>query len=215
MRNHSSSIIYFLLSALVLFNIGVFAFLLGALNDSDAGTLKMMRAKEIATVSSNLSKRVYDAGVALSGLSITKNQMFSNRFDKAIGKIPQDVTVLKDLIDEKDARQFAALMKVAELLPDAINSMGDAREQVISGKEVGAAEVRRVMFGPMHAKAEEIQKALQIIVDENKELANARIPEHIEHFETFKMLIIISIVGNSILGIATAITIGKTLKRFA
>lgn len=214
MNSKLRAITFSLLTVLVLFNIGVFVFLLGALKDSETATLKMMRAKEIATVSSNLSKRLYDAGVALGGLSMTKSHLFSTRFDKSIRQIPVDVTELKDLIDQRNAVQFDALMKVAELLPDAIKSMGDAREQIMTSKETGVARGRS-FFGQMHSKAEAIQKSLQVIVDDSKELANAKIPTRLAHFETITMMLIIGALGNLILGVALAVSINKMLQRQA
>jgi hypothetical protein len=206
-------ITYSILAVLVLFNIIISVFLMGALKQSEAATLRIMRAKEIATVSSNLSKRVYDAGVALGGLTMTRSQVFSDRFDKSISAIPQDVTDLKDLIEQKNARQFDALMKVAELLPDTIKYMGEVRTQIMNSKETGLGRGGRGVFGRMHASAAAIQQSLQVIVDENKGLANSKVPTHLINFETINQLLVVDAVGNLLLGIAVGICIRKCLKR--
>jgi CHASE3 domain sensor protein len=203
-------ITYSILAVLVLFNIGISGFLIGALKQSEAATLRIMRAKEIATVSSNLSRRVYDAGVALGGLTMTRSQMFSDRFDKSISAIPQDVTDLKDLIEQKNARQFDALMKVAELFPDTIKHMGEVRTQIMNSKETGVVRGGRGVFGRMHASAAAIQQSLQVIVDENKDLANSKVPTHLINFETINVFLIGAVAGNVILGIALALSIRKT-----
>lgn len=201
---------YSLLAILVFFNIGISVFLSGALNESEETTLRVMRAKEIATVSSNLSKRVYDAGVALGGLTMTKSQMFSDRFDKSIGAIPKDVTDLKDLIEQKNARQFEAFMKVVELLPDTIKYMGEVRAQILNSKETGMGRGGRGIFGRMQANAAAIQQSLQVIVDENKELANSKVPTRLINFEMIKAFLIATAFGNAILGIALAFIMRKT-----
>ncbi len=203
-------ITYSILAVLVLCNIIISVFLMGALRQSEAATLRTMRAKEIAAVSSNLSKRVYDAGVALGGLTMTRSQLFSDRFDKLISAIPQDVTDLKDLIEQKNVRQFDALMKVAELLPDTIKYMGEVRTQIMNSKETGLGRGGRGVFGKMHASAALIQQSLQVIVDENKDLANSKVPTHLINFETINALLIGAVAGNVILGIALALSIGKT-----
>ncbi len=214
MNSKLRGITYSLLTVLVLFNIGFFICLHGAFNDSESATLRMMRAKEIATVSSNLSRHLYDAGVALGGLSMTKNRLFLTRFDKSIRPIPFEVLTLKELVDEKNTVQFDALMKVAELFPDAIKSMDVAREQIMTSKEIGAARGPSV-FRQMHTKAEAIQQSLQVLVDDSKQLANARIPSHLAHFETINMMLIICAFGNLVVGAALAVSINRMLKRQA
>ncbi len=199
-----------LIAVSLLFNIGISVFLMGALKESEAATLRIMRAKEIASVSSNLSKRIYDAGVALGGLTMTRSQLFSDRFDKLIGAIPQEVTDLKDLIEQKNARQFYALMKVAELLPDTIKYMAEVRTQIMNSKETGLGRGSRGVFGKMHASAALIQQSLQVIVDENKDLANSKVPAHLINFEAINAFLIAAVAGNVILGIALAFFIRKT-----
>ena len=91
---------YVALILLIAFNVLLFVALGGMIRNSETATLQMMRAKEISAVASNLSKRLYDAGVALGGLTVTKSKLFSERFDKMIVSIPHDVSDLRDLIGQ-------------------------------------------------------------------------------------------------------------------
>lgn len=211
LKKNLRGITYAIVALLVSFNIVLSIFLLGALKDSEDATLKIMRAKEIAAVSSNLSKHVYDAGVALGGLSVTKSQLFCDRFDKLISAIPHEVTDLKDLIEQKNARQFDALMKVAELLPDTIKYMGEVRTQIMNSKETGLGRGDRGLFARMHANAGAIQKSLQLIVDENKELANLKVPAHLINFETINIWLLASLVVNILLGFLTFFLLSNQL----
>ena len=52
---------------------------------------RQIRSKAIISRANTLSKLFYDAGVAMGGYSITKSPLFSDRYDKIVRQIPQDL----------------------------------------------------------------------------------------------------------------------------
>ena len=64
-----------------------------------------VRSKAIISQSNALSKLFYDAGVAMGGYSITKSQLFSERYDKIVRQIPEDVKELRSLVEEDQEKQ--------------------------------------------------------------------------------------------------------------
>lgn len=165
-------------------------------------TLRTMRAKEISTVASDLSKRIYDAGVAASGLSITKSKMFADRYAKATRQIPWDVLELRGLVGETDKLQFDALFKVADLLPGTLKSMDLQIARVESGEAKVNKENARQMILPMYENAQQIQQSLKVLIDANRELANSKIGPHLHNFYLIRTLLLQGLGGNVILGAA-------------
>jgi CHASE3 domain sensor protein len=202
MNKNSRKIANVLLPALILFNCFVFALSLSAMNESETVTLRTMRAKEISTVASDLSKRIYDAGVAAGGLSVTKSKLFSDRYVKATRQIPFDVLELKGLVQETDKVQFDALFKVADLLPVTLKAMDQQIAKVESGEAKVTRENAREMIMPMHESAQQIQQSLKVLIDANRDLANSRIGRQLHNFSLIRTLFILGLGGNVILGAA-------------
>ncbi len=204
---------YVALILLIAFNVLLFVALGGMIRNSETATLQMMRAKEISAVASNLSKRLYDAGVALGGLTVTKSKLFSERFDKMIVSIPHDVSDLRDLIGQDSPKQFQSLLKVAELLPDTIKNMGEVRAMAEDSKTTSADKNYQRMLGTMQQNAQQIQQSLRIIAEENQELANAKIPTGLPGSATIKMLLLLGVSGNIVLGVAIVFLFSRVLRR--
>ena len=187
-----------------LISVGMAIALLFIWTGAEKQTISIMRAKEITALTSNLSKRIYDAGVALGGFSVTRSKLFLHRFDKTIGEIPHEVSELKDLIRTEDKKQFDALAKVADLLPDAIKQMDAAKVAVMEGQGVTDRAGFRSTFLPMNSMAQEIQENLKMIAEENKDLANSKVPNSLPNQQLF---VLVTIFGFLIL-------LGLVLKSF-
>lgn len=202
MNKNSRKIAYVLLPVLILFNCFVFALSMYAIKEAEELTLRTMRAKEISTVASDLSKSIYDAGVAASGLSVTKSKIFSDRYVKAARRIPFAVTELKGLVEETDKVQFDALFKVADLLPETLKGMDQQIAQATSGEAKITKENALKMILPMHENAQQIQRALKVLIDENQHLANSEVGHCLPGFEVVQYLLPIGLAGNLIIGAA-------------
>ncbi len=199
LKNKARIMVLMDLFYMALISLGLAIALLMMWNNAEKKTVSMMRAKEITAIASDLSKHIYDAGVALGGFSVTRSKLFLNRFDKTIIEIPHEVSSLKDLINPEDKPQFDALARIADLLPDTIKLMDAAKIAVMEGK-VGADPASfRSSFTPMNSKAQDIQDNLRVIADENKTLANAKVPDSLPNSQTFLLFAVIGSLAQILL----------------
>lgn len=198
--------------ALLLFNLVVLSSLFFAIKHAEDITLRIMRSKEIFNVSNDLSKRLYEAGVALGGMSMTGSQIFSSRFNRLIEPIPHDVAILKETIDSSNKIQTDALLKVAELLPDTIKAMGEARESIERERGSGAKGNFREKYRSLFDSAEEIQKNLAVIANDCRDVAQVPVPKTLSNSDLTTLLIIAGALGNIFISSALFVSLRKTAK---
>lgn len=198
--------------ALLLFNLVVLVSLFFAIKHAEDITLRIMRSKEIFNVSNDLSKRLYEAGVALGGMSMTGSQIFSSRFNRLIEPIPHDVAILKETIDSSNKIQTDALLKVAELLPDTIKAMGEARESIERERGGGAKGNFREQYRSLFDSAEEIQKNLAVIANDCRDVAQVPVPKTLSNSDMTTLLIIAGALGNIFISAALFASLRKTAK---
>jgi CHASE3 domain sensor protein len=74
------------------------------------------KAKEVTAQTTILSKYFYDAGLAVGAYSLTRNQMFAERYNKLVAQIPVALENLHQLVDEqpKTASRFDAIKQLTQ-----------------------------------------------------------------------------------------------------
>ena len=90
---------------------------------------EQVRMRAVKAQCNALSKRLYDAGVAMGGYSITENDLYWDRFNKIIKGIPEDLKELRAL-EESDS---VALKKVDEIevtINDGMKLLLEAKESI-------------------------------------------------------------------------------------
>src|SRR5262245_48346209 len=82
--------------------IGVLVMLL---KEAETEAEKQARSKAIIAQSSVLSRLFYDAGMTMSGYSITKSVLFKDRYDKTVAQIPREFSQLESLVGNNTQQQ--------------------------------------------------------------------------------------------------------------
>ncbi len=103
-----------------------------------------------------LSKLFYDAGVAMGGYSITKNDLFSERFNKIIKGIPEALKELRAL-EESDS---VALKKVDEIevtINDGMKLLLEAKESIDDNAHRTCQLYGRHRYKELRAVADRLQ----------------------------------------------------------
>ena len=135
-----------------------------------------MRAKEITAQGTILSKYFYDAGLAIGAYSLTRNQMFAERYNRLAAQIPGALENLHQLVDLSpiSADRFDAIKQITqkgltELYKD--KQIGDKGELNALTDDQGQA---RKAYKQIKLIADALQQELdQLSAEEEKMSAQA------------------------------------------
>lgn len=126
---------------------------------------EQVKIRAVNTQITALSKLFYDAAVAMGGYSITKNDLFSERFNKIIKEIPADLKELRAL-EESDRVALKKLDAIDVTINDGMNLLMESKK-AIDDKTIDVANVRkRHSFQKIRAFADRLQEQLKELQQE-------------------------------------------------
>lgn len=152
----------------------VFSFLLLSilavlLHGTEVEVQRQVRSKEIIAQANSFSKLFYDVGIAMAGYSITKSPLFSDRYDKIVRQIPQDLDNLKDLIGD-NPRQQQILDNLRKITYTGLALLGEAKK-AIDDNQVDVAQFRaRHMYKEIRALADRLQDELRALTEDERRI---------------------------------------------
>ncbi len=115
----------------LIFEVIFLATLTYLLRQAEIEVQRQVRSKAIISQANTLSKLFYDAGVAMGGYSITKSPLFSDRYDKIVRQIPQDLDELKNLVGE-NSRQQQILQNLQVITVTGLKILGEANRLLMT-----------------------------------------------------------------------------------
>ncbi len=150
------------------------------LRQAEIEVQRQVRSKAIISQANTLSKLFYDAGVAMGGYSITKSPLFSDRYDKIVKQIPQDLDELRTLVGE-NGRQQTILANLKKITEDGLSILTEAKS-AIDDNRVDVAQFRaRHMYKEIRSLADRLQDELRgLTEDEGKLRARGRSSKQIK-----------------------------------
>lgn len=124
-----------------------------------------VRSKAIIAEANSVSKGFYDAGVAMGGYSITKSPLFSDRYDKIVAIIPEDMAELHELV-KNNPKQLQSMRNIFKTTTSGLRILGEAKA-AIDDNRVDVAQFRaRHMYKEMRSIGDKLQDELRGITDE-------------------------------------------------
>lgn len=146
--------------------------LTGLLVQAEEEVQEQVRSKAIISQANALSKLFYDAGVAMGGYSITKSQLFSDRFDKIVRQIPIDEDELSSLIGDDQNKQVQ-VAHISEITSEGLKILGDAKV-AIDDNRVDVAQFRaRHMYKQIRQLSDQLQDELKSLTDDYRRIENS------------------------------------------
>src|ERR1700722_10413295 len=124
----------------LIFEVIFLATLTYLLRQAEIEVQRQVRSKAIISQANTLSKLFYDAGVAMGGYSITKSPLFSDRYDKIVHQIPQDLEELKTLLGD-NPRQQQILQTLKQITENGLAILTEAKS-AIDDNRVDVAQFR-------------------------------------------------------------------------
>lgn len=178
----------------------------------DTERLEQIRARAIITQSDNISKLFYDAGVAMGGYSITKSQLFSDRYKKISEQIPPSLQELKSLIGKNPSQQ-ALSSRVETTIQDGMKTLSEAKA-AIDENRVDVAQFRsRHMYKSLRQSTDQLQAELKsLTAAKDDKVEGAKISSSATIW--FYSLLVLSLILDFVV-LSLALLSSKRQKKFA
>jgi PAS domain S-box-containing protein len=203
-----------LVSVPLIFELIFLATLTALLRQAEIEVQRQVRSKAIISQANTLSKLFYDAGVAMGGYSITKSPLFSDRYDKIVRQIPQDLNELKNLVGD-NARQQQILQNLQGITVTGLKILGEAKS-AIDDNRVDVAQFRaRHMYKEIRSLADRLQDELRGLTEDERKIESEGPEAQNRSRATVKLFLVVGVVFNVLLAVALALFfsrgIGKRL----
>lgn len=125
---------------------------------------KQLRANTIIAKSNMVSKLFYDAGIAIAGYSITKNQLLSDRYGKVSLTIPQEVSDLRTAIGNTPAEKQIGT-SVNQISSSGLEILNEAKSQSESDHFDTSQVNLREMYREIRSLADRLSNELTQLID--------------------------------------------------
>jgi PAS domain S-box-containing protein len=150
----------------------------------------------------------------MGGYSITKSPLFSDRYDKIVRQIPQDLNELKNLVGD-NARQQQILQNLQGITVTGLKILGEAKS-AIDDNRVDVAQFRaRHMYKEIRSLADRLQDELRGLTEDERKIESEGPEAQNRSRATVKLFLVVGVVFNVLLAVALALFfsrgIGKRL----
>lgn len=125
---------------------------------------------KLCSLSETIMTLAYDSGVAMGGYSITKDPMFSKRYDKIAEALPKRVQELKQLVADSPEEMHATeeILK----LSNSILQTNSETKKLIDDPRTDVDQFKdRHAFKVLRAKADDLKAEIQNLRDKDLERA--------------------------------------------
>ncbi len=182
------------------------------LRQAEIEVQRQIRSKAIISQANTLSKLFYDAGVAMGGYSITKSPLFSDRYDKIVRQIPQDLNELKSLVGD-NPRQQKILENLADITVTGLKILGEAKA-AIDDNRVDVAQFRaRHMYKEIRSLADRLQDELRGLTEDERKIESESPEVQNRNRATVKLFLVVGVVFNILLAVALALFFSRGIGR--
>lgn len=182
------------------------------LRQAEIEVQRQIRSKAIISQANTLSKLFYDAGVAMGGYSITKSPLFSDRYDKIVRQIPQDLQELKSLVGD-NPRQQKILENLADITVTGLKILGEAKA-AIDDNRVDVAQFRaRHMYKEIRSLADRLQDELRGLTEDERKIESESPEVQNRNRASVKLFLVVGVVFNILLAVALALFFSRGIGR--
>lgn len=196
----------------LIFEVIFLATLTYLLRQAEIEVQRQVRSKAIISQANTLSKLFYDAGVAMGGYSITKSPLFSDRYDKIVRQIPQDLDELKNLVGD-NARQQQILQNLQVITVTGLKILGEAKS-AIDDNRVDVAQFRaRHMYKEIRSLADRLQDELRGLTEDERKIESEGPEAQNRNRAMVKIYLVIGVLLNFLIAVALALYFSRGISR--
>jgi len=196
----------------LIFEVVFLAALTFLLRQAEIEVQRQVRSKAIISQANTLSKLFYDAGVAMGGYSITKSPLFSDRYDKIVHQIPQDLEELKSLVGD-NSRQQQILQNLQVITVTGLKILGEAKS-AIDDNRVDVAQFRaRHMYKEIRSLADRLQDELRGLTEDERKIESESPEVQNRNRMLVKSILVVGVLLNIAIAIALALYFSRGITR--
>ena len=196
----------------LIFEVVFLAALTFLLRQAEIEVQRQVRSKAIISQANTLSKLFYDAGVAMGGYSITKSPLFSDRYDKIVHQIPQDLDELKSLVGD-NSRQQEILQHLQVITVTGLKILGEAKS-AIDDNRVDVAQFRaRHMYKEIRSLADRLQDELRGLTEDERKIESESPEAQNRNRMLVKVILVVGVLLNIVIAIALALYFSRGITR--
>lgn len=196
----------------LIFEVIFLATLTYLLRQAEIEVQRQVRSKAIISQANTLSKLFYDAGVAMGGYSFTKSPLFSDRYDKIVRQIPQDLDELKNLVGE-NPRQQQILQNLQVITVTGLKILGEAKS-AIDDNRVDVAQFRaRHMYKEIRSLADRLQDELRGLTEDERKIESEGPEAQNRNRAMVKIYLVIGVLVNFLIAVALALYFSRGISR--
>jgi CHASE3 domain sensor protein len=135
---------------------------------------QVSRHLQLSSLVDEISKLNYDAGVAMGGYSITKDAIFSTRFEKIEAELPKRVAELKHLVSKMPQEEEAA--ESIDKLSTRILDVNRKAKAQIDDPHLDVANFKaRPLYKTLRDNSDKLQNQIQSIRQKDLAIVNKAI----------------------------------------
>ncbi|HEY9715426.1 MAG TPA: PAS domain S-box protein, partial [Chroococcales cyanobacterium] len=201
-----------IVSVPLVFELIFLGILTGLLRQADFEVQRQIRSKAIISQANTLSKLFYDAGVAMGGYSITKSPLFSDRYDKIVRQIPQDLDELRNLVGD-NPKQQEILENLKVITVTGLKILNEAKT-AIDDNRVDVAQFRaRHMYKQIRSLADKLQDELRGLTEDERKIESQGPEAQNRSRNQVKLFLVLGVIVNVLLAFGLAIVFSRGIGR--
>jgi CHASE3 domain sensor protein len=180
------------LLALIIIHLTFAVSIIFAYLNCDRELQKEAHAQEIVASTTILSKLYYDAGLAIGAYSLTKNDMFADRYQKLIGQIPTAIETLHVLTDQQPVKEIK-FQEIEQVAKQALTQLISAKAVIDSNASspfTGNQGEVRALYKKIKLVTDQLQDKLDQLSQGEQKLAK----DSPHHRKIFQLLLATSFI---------------------
>lgn len=192
----------------LIFELIFLALLTALLGQAEIEVQKQIRSKAVIAQANTLSKLFYDAGVAVAGYSITRSPLFSDRYNKIVRQIPQDLHELKGIVGD-NVHQQQILHNLEQITVTGLTILNEAKS-AIDQNRLDIAQFRaRHMYKDIRSLADRLQEELHALTEDERRIENEGPGAQNRSKLIVKLCLSVGVVFNILLAVGLAFVFNK------
>lgn len=146
--------------------------LTGLMHDAESKQWQQMHANAVIFEAGNLQRIMHDAGIAIGGYSITKNDMYGQRSSQIIDSIPDHLYKLRKLV-VGNPRQQIAMQNLERETMHGLQMLRNARQSIKDSSQAQGMRRIRDLYDELRDTTNRMGEQIDSITNESRAVQEA------------------------------------------
>jgi len=189
----------------LILNLGFLAILTYLLHQAEIEVRTVVRSREIISEADNLYFSIEDSGMAMAGYSITKSQVFAQRYEKTSQDIPETIKKLRELVS--DNQEQTDVVDRLDHITGTMKEIFDETKKSIDDYELEtmAQFNARHMYKKIRNLADKMQEELKALTAPERKIQNRTSGGRGRSQKAVKIFLVVGVAVNILLAFMMAL----------